>query len=97
VLIRKEPVKNLKEAKSHGPIQFLPFLTKALKHIIVARICQDTDSRLSTLQRVYKEQFDGRRNGPRVGMDCLPNKEICPGDIFGHIEGLLLPLVTLAN
>lgn len=53
VIIRKGPGKDPTEAKSYRPISLLPVLAKALEHIIVTRIQEDTDSRMSAKQYGY--------------------------------------------
>ncbi|KAL5236794.1 hypothetical protein ACI65C_004204 [Semiaphis heraclei] len=50
VVIKKSPDKDPSEAKSYRPISLLPVLSKALEHIIVARIREDTASQMSGRQ-----------------------------------------------
>ncbi|KAL5233988.1 hypothetical protein ACI65C_001398 [Semiaphis heraclei] len=50
VVIKKSSDKDPSEAKSYRPISLLPVLSKALEHIIVARIREDTASQMSGRQ-----------------------------------------------
>ncbi|KAF5207262.1 reverse transcriptase, partial [Thalictrum thalictroides] len=50
VVIKKSPEKDPSEAKSYRPISLLPVISKALEHVIVDRIRQETDANMSRRQ-----------------------------------------------
>lgn len=50
IVVRKSPDKDPSEAKSYRPISLLPVISKALEHVIVARIREDTDPHMSGRQ-----------------------------------------------